>query len=277
MLPLKHLGLNNSLYSFLQTMTKNSVLSLHTRKQRLVKDAEGYTLWQSREEVKTIPAKNTAIIICDVWDHHWCRGAGERLEKLLPRMNMVIQTARSQGMLIIHAPSETMTFYKDTPARKRALDAPEVQAPQEVQHDDPPLPIDDSDGGCDTDENFGDVDEALWTRQHELIEINQEQDVISDDGQEIYNVLQQNAIHHMIILGVHTNICMLNRSFGIKQMVRWGVDILLCRDLTDSLYNPTKPPYVSHKEGTRLVVEFIEKFWCPSILSDDLIPFDSES
>jgi hypothetical protein len=40
--------------------------------------------------------------------------------------------------------------------------------------------------------------------------------------------------------------------------------IALIRDLTDALYNPARPPYVSHEEGTRLVVEYIEKFWCPT-------------
>jgi hypothetical protein len=28
------------------------------------------------------------------------------------------------------------------------------------------------------------------------------------------------------------------------------------------MYNPEMPPYVSHEEGTRLVIEYIEKFWC---------------
>ena len=65
--------------------------------------------------------------------------------------------------------------------------------------------------------------------------------------------------------------CVLHRSFAIKQMVRWGVDVALVRDLTDTMYNPAMPPYISHEEGTRLVVEFIEKFWCPSIDSSDLI------
>jgi len=65
--------------------------------------------------------------------------------------------------------------------------------------------------------------------------------------------------------------CVLNRSFAIKQMVKWGVKIALVRDLTDTMYNPAMPPYVSHDEGTRLVVAYIEKFWCPSVLSADLL------
>ena len=30
-------------------------------------------------------------------------------------------------------------------------------------------------------------------------------------------------------------------------------------------------PHVSHDEGTRLVVEFIEKFWCPTVKSEELV------
>ena len=71
-------------------------------------------------------------------------------------------------------------------------------------------------------------------------------------------------------MGVHTNRCILNRSFGIKQMVKWGVNIALIRDLTDAMYNPAMSPYVGHHEGTRLVVSYIEKFWCPTISSEDL-------
>ena len=72
-------------------------------------------------------------------------------------------------------------------------------------------------------------------------------------------------------MGVHTNMCVLHRTFAIKQMVRWGVDMALIRDLTDAMYNPAMAPYVSHAEGTRLVVEFIEKFWCASVQSGDML------
>ena len=34
--------------------------------------------------------------------------------------------------------------------------------------------------------------------------------------------------------------------------------------------DPREKPYVSHTRGTELIVEHIEKYWCPSILSDDL-------
>ena len=37
------------------------------------------------------------------------------------------------------------------------------------------------------------------------------------------------------------------------------------------MYNPHSFPYVPHDRGTDLVVEHIEKFWCPSALSSDIL------
>ena len=71
-------------------------------------------------------------------------------------------------------------------------------------------------------------------------------------------------------MGVHTNFCILNRSFGIRQMTKLGRNVVLTRDLTDALCDPRQPPFVSHARGTELVVEHIERHWCPSILSTDL-------
>ena len=71
-------------------------------------------------------------------------------------------------------------------------------------------------------------------------------------------------------MGVHTNICILNRAFGVREMKRLGFNVAVVRDLTDAMYDPHKRPFVSHARGTELVVEHIEANWCPSIMSDDL-------
>ncbi len=87
----------------------------------------------------------------------------------------------------------------------------------------------------------------------------------------MYSLFQQQGIERVLILGVHTNECIVDRSFGIKQMVRWGVKMTLVRDLTDTMYNPEMSPYVSHDEGTQLTIGYIEKFWCPTVESGDLL------
>jgi len=232
-----------------------------------VETFKGSGTWDEVIVKKEFPVAETAVLICDMWDKHWCEGATERVTRMAPIMNSVIKAARRNGAQIIHSPSDTMNFYADTPYRMRIVSVPLVAPPKPLDLPIPPsLPIDDSDGGCDTGEK--EVYKA-WTRQNPAIEIT-DPDVISDNGQEIYSFMQQGGIKNLIIMGVHTNMCVLNRSFGIKQMTKWGVRCVLVRDLTDTMYNPKKSPYVSHDEGTKLVVEHIEKYWCPSILSDDL-------
>jgi nicotinamidase-related amidase len=246
-------------------------LVVRLRQQRLESDASGYLTWRTFERLESLTPTATALVLCDVWDRHWCRGADERLASMLPRMNMVVRSARDAGLLIVHAPSDTIGFYADSPARKRVLAAPAVDAPEDQPHDDPPLPIDAADGGCDTEGTIAAVDEKVWTRQHPAIEIDHHLDAISDDGRELYNLYRQRKIRYVILVGVHTNMCILNRSFAIKQMVRWGFNVALVRDLTDAMYNPARPPYVSHKEGTQLTLAYIEKHWCPTLSSNDLL------
>jgi hypothetical protein len=36
------------------------------------------------------------------------------------------------------------------------------------------------------------------------------------------------------------------------------------------MYNPKMPPHVSHFEGTRRIVEHVEKYVCPTITSDQV-------
>jgi nicotinamidase-related amidase len=263
-------------------------LSLNLRRQILVLDDGGHRHWRSIEEQVSWPSAETALLLCDVWDSHWCRGARERLEPLVPRMNAAVAAARSAGVQIVHAPSDTMAFYEGHPARQRAqavtpTDPREglpaaAQDPDslvgflfapsgEVAEYDPPLPVDAADNGTTVAE---DEPYKAWKSQHPGIDIDPERDLISDDGRVVHAFLRERNIGRMLILGVHTNMCVLHRSFAIKQMARWGMEMVLIRDLTDTMYSPARPPYVDHDEGTRLVVEYVEKFWGASLDSADL-------
>jgi nicotinamidase-related amidase len=253
---------------------KTRVMTLPLLRQ-VAGEEGGFRVWKTEVTRASWEPSRTALLLCDVWDRHTCRGAEVRLEKLLPRMQELVTTLREQGVLIVHAPSDTMPFYEGQPARRRVLDVPRVEPPADLAHDEPPLPVDPTDA-CDTlpDHDHPKHERGMpypWTRQHPAIEIDQERDVVSADGRELYSYYRHRGIEHVLEMGVHTNMCILNRTFSIKQMVRWGVDIALVRDLTDAMYNPARPPYVSHEEGTRLVVEFIQKFWCPTVTSDEVL------
>lgn len=250
----------------------DSALALHTRSR--VESEKNRGDWQAIEKTVEWDPKKTAIVICDMWDQHWCKGATERVAEMAPRMNQVVQEARRRGIFIIHAPSSTMEFYKDTPQRKRAQAAPQAEPKVPLQRwcsldpsREAPLPIDDSDGGCD------DVPQCKqgspWRRQIATIEI-AEEDAITDSD-EAYNLLQQRGIDNVIVMGVHVNMCVLGRPFSIRQMVYQGKNVVLMRDMTDAMYNSRRRPFVSHFRGNDLVIEHIEKYWCPSITSVDFL------
>jgi nicotinamidase-related amidase len=216
-----------------------------------------------------------------MWDDHWCKGAARRVAEMAPALNDTVNAARAKGVFIIHAPSSVTAFYKDTPQRKRAQAAPFSKTPVALSQADrwgtkwcwpvgtheKPLPIDDSDMGCDCAQKCT-IREA-WTRQISLIDIAPE-DALTDDGQETWNLLAERGIDNVILCGVHLNMCVLGRPFGIRQMVTLGKNVALMRDLTDTMYNHERPPGVDHFTGTELVVEHVEKYWCPSFLSSDI-------
>ena len=81
------------------------------------------------EKKAALDPKKTAIIICDMWDDHWCKSASRRVAELAGPMNEVVKAARAKGVFIIHAPSSVVNFYKDTPQRKRAQTAPFAKTP----------------------------------------------------------------------------------------------------------------------------------------------------
>jgi type 1 glutamine amidotransferase/nicotinamidase-related amidase len=221
--------------------------------------------------------KETALVICDMWDDHWCKASAARVAELAPAMNALVAKARERGVLIIHSPSDTMGFYKEHPARARAQAAPRAaNVPADIgrwcrliAEREGPLPIDDSDGGCDGPPPGPRT--HPWTRQIERLAIDAARDLVSDSGEEIWNAMEARGIQNVLFMGVHTNICVLGRPFGIRNLVRAKKNVLLVRDMTDTMYNPQRPPHVTHVRGTDLVVEHIERHWCPSVTSDQIV------
>ena len=232
-----------------------------------VQPFKGNSVWEAARFEREFLTRETAIVICDMWDNHWCAGATRRVNELAHTMEPVLEVCRAAGILIVHAPSETMGFYKDYPQRRVMQLLAPVTPPASLGLTSPALPIDDSDGGCDTP---GNTEHQAWTRENPVLSI-KANDVISDNGGEIYSLLEQKGIKNLLVMGVHANMCILNRTFAIKQMTNWGISCVLVRDLTDAMYNPRSRPQVTHAEGTELVIEYIEKYWCPTTLSGDLV------
>jgi hypothetical protein len=59
---------------------------------------------------------HSAVIIMDMWDKHWCKGATQRVKELAGPINSFIKVLRDKGALIIHSPSDVVDFYERTTA-----------------------------------------------------------------------------------------------------------------------------------------------------------------
>lgn len=241
--------------------------------QKRIPSTYGTTGTVIMNDIQQWKPAETAIIICDMWNQHWCKGATERVTEMAPTINTVITIARNKGALIVHAPSDCMDFYKDHPGRKLAKKYASKKALKLISDEKLPTeqgsawPIDQSDEGCDDDVECKQGNP--WFRQIDLIKI-EDNDAISDSGAELAGLFAKKGIKNVILMGVHTNMCVIGRSFGLRNMVRLGMNVVLMRDLTDVMYDHKQFPKVSHFTGTSLVAEYIEANVCPSMVSSDI-------
>ncbi len=267
----------------------DGVFNLKAQTRRAAKTSAGDSFQPTIRGLKWQPSQ-TAVIVCDMWDLHHCLNATRRGGEMAPRMNNLLKQARRLGATIIHAPSSCMDTYKDHPARQRARAVPRSQSlPKDIgawcykipAEERGVYPLDQTDGGEDDDleehrrwaeklKAMGRNPRAPWKSQTDQLEIKNE-DYISDNGEEVWSIMEQKKIANVIMVGVHTNMCVLGRPFGLRQMAKNGKNVVLVRDMTDTMYNPQRWPFVSHFQGTDLIIEHIEKFVCPTITSNQLL------
>lgn len=247
-------------------------------------------LWKRSTENVSWDSDRVAVIICDVWDYHHSINAVRRLDEMLSSMNALVGKMRQQGSLVIHAPSDCMPHYAEHPSRRRAVTIPKHAVPDGIASWNCKLerevstiyPLDQSDGGEDdeTEEHqtwaeklasLGRNPSLPWGAQHPAIAIDPANDYISDRGDEVWAILKHHRIEHVVMIGVHTNMCVLGRPFGLRQLVNQGMDVVLVRDLTDCMYNPNRWPYVDHYSGNDLMISYVENVVCPTITSDQIL------
>lgn len=233
----------------------------------------------------------TAVIVCDMWDSHHCVNAVRRGAELAPRIDSFVRAMRTRGATIVHAPSSCMEHYAQHPARLKAEATPLVESlPSGIENwcDQIPAeevaayPLDQSSGGEDDDPDehrlwalrlkaSGRNPQAPWQAQTAAIAIDPKLDYISDRGPEIWSILAQRGVSNVILVGVHTNMCVLGRPFGLRRLAMGGKNVVLARDLTDTMVDPGAWPYASHFTGTDLIVNHIERYVCPTISSDQVL------
>ena len=218
------------------------------------------------KEAATLDPARTAVVVVDMWDTHWCKTLAARAAALVGRMNGTLDAARRLGMPVVFMPSDTMAFYQAHPRRRAAAALPKRAMPKPSAFT-PPRPIG---GGCCCDSKTPCKPGGPWRRQHAGIRIG-DKDFLTDSAQELYNLLAARGITHVLYMGVHTNMCVLYRPFGMVAMTRLGLKCILVRDLTDAATRFDPRGGVTPDSGTASVVAHIEQHVAPSVDSYDLL------
>ncbi len=270
-------------------LTQGQELSLQLRYQEPVAENSPRFHRFTREE-QWKPSE-TAVIICDMWDSHHCVNAVRRVAELAPRIDLFVKELRGRGVTIVHAPSECVEHYAQHAARRRVGEIPDAASfPEDISRwcdripseETAAYPIDQSAGGEDDDPEdhrlwaeqltaMGRKPGTPWQAQHAAIAIDEKLDFISDSGQEIWSIFAAKNIRNVILVGVHTNMCVLGRPFGLRRLAAAGKNVVLARDLTDTMVDPNAWPFASHFTGTDLIVSHVERYVCPTISSNQVL------
>lgn len=209
-------------------------------------------------------ATNTVLLICDVWDNHYCADLRKKTESLARRINSFASEVRSCGGKVLHCPSDTVnTYYQEYPQRKVMLDYPKAEITVSEKMRSIYLPLDTTHTtGCPCIPLCRVHTE--FTKQHGGIEIHPE-DLISDNGQEIYNFLTSESISHVLMAGTALNMCVLGRSFGVESLSELGLNVSIMGDLVEVFYSPAEPPYITNEQAKWFALGYIESRWgCPA-------------
>ena len=98
---------------------QRQVLSTSTAAQ-----AGGRQEWLTNTTVaRWIPAE-TAIVVVDMWNTHWCKSDVTRIQQIAVPMNATLAAAREFGIHVIFAPSDVTSYYASTAVRRRTLALP---------------------------------------------------------------------------------------------------------------------------------------------------------
>lgn len=250
---------------------------LYLKKQHQLFTNNDYEVF---EKFKYYNYNEIALLSIGIWNGHSCYSATERIHTLAEKANIFIKKMRENGSHIIHCGSYSNYHCKtgnwnETGLRKNMKGHPMAKL-EDKGINIPPLPLDDSDGGYEKEDKNLEYNKASVSI-HPSIEIDYDNDCISDYSKEILNYLYAKNIKCILVFGTHTNMCVLDKPYGIKWYIRYGFPVICVRDLCDSMYNSKMSPFVDHITSNDIMSSWLEKYICPTINSNEIINLNNKT
>ena len=90
-------------------------------------------------------------------------------------------------------------------------------------------------------------------------------DFIASSTEEVYSLLKERGITHVIYMGLHTNMCLFGKPGALKYMVQAGLNCMLARDINDAFTSYDPATGFTPDRGTQQTDEDLERAGVPTI------------
>ena len=219
------------------------------------------------QKEKIYKSNEIAVLVIGMWSHHQCKVADQILQELSPKVDTFLKRSRALGMKVIFGSSSLTKLPKYKQLTKNMKNIP-FSALKDNGLSFPSLPFNvGADGGVvERNPDFSRTDVDI----HPSIDIC-DADAMSDNCKEILNYLYHHGVKLCLIVGVHTNMCILDRPYGMKNMARFGFPMAIVRDLTDPMVVPDGINVINRADGLDKMIKYIETNFAPSIDSRDVM------
>jgi hypothetical protein len=96
-------------------------------------------------------------------------------------------------------------------------------------------------------------------------------DLIPDTLEDVWTICQNRNLTHLIYAGVHTEVCLLGKPMGLRNLKAVGISCILARDLTDAHPDYDPQTGLTPDGHTAQVVAHFERYLAPTVmLSEEL-------
>lgn len=181
-------------------------------------------------------------------------------------MNECLDILREQGATVFVCPTDVVDAYVGFPQREDALGIDLLSLPESKSFDCPDPP---NGPGCACLQrcrgNYG------WNALNPNFRL-APSDLMPNSRAALYTLTKQRNITHLLYMGVHTQVCLLGKDIGLRNMKALDFDCILARDLTDSHPDYNLEKNVTPDDLTARTVAHFEQYLCPTVnLKDELV------
>ena len=216
----------------------------------------------------SIPRSRVAIVLIDVWDHHYLKDTEARTESVIQqKLVPLLDVCRKEKVQIIHAPSSPIARqHRNWVPLKDAMQVPNKQS------DWPPIAFRGKSGIYETYRRPHEPREVELVKLraermlHPLVQPIGDEPVVAN-GDELHSYCKQNEILFLMFAGFNTNACVLLNDYGTLAMTQRGYEVIVIRDCTTGMESPETQASLAQTTGAVLFLEMFGKY---SITSDEI-------